>query len=57
MYIPPDWISSRGFFMKAKGNKNPYEIQLCDGISVSLESPSQDACPFMGSKLKSHLDF
>lgn len=56
MYIL-DWISSRGFFMKAKGNKNPYEIRLSDGISVSLESPSLAACPFMVSKLKSHLDF
>ena len=56
MYIP-DWISSRRFFMKAKGNKNPYEIRLFDGISVSLESPSQDAGPFMVSKLKRHLDF
>lgn len=56
MYIP-DWISSRGFFMKAKGNKNPYEIRLSDGISVSLESPSLADCPFMVSKLKSHLDF
>lgn len=43
--------------MKAKGNKNPYEIRLSDGISVSLESPSLAACPFMVSKLKRHLDF
>ena len=41
MYIP-DWISSRGFFMKSNS---------------AMESPSQDACPFMVSKLKSHLDF
>ncbi len=38
MYIP-DWNSSRGFFMKAKGNKNPYEIQLCDGIPFAGRLP------------------